>query len=74
MKLLLVLLLIATTLVAKAQQIDGPAKVEANSTISITCIIMITLITLLIAGAIYFIVRNNKRRRTIDQTNSERNI
>ncbi len=73
MKPLLLIMLTATTLFSQAQQTDALVKRETSSSLSMTCIIMIALICLLIAGVAYFLVTNNKRRGINETNNSVKN-
>jgi hypothetical protein len=62
MKLLLLLIFTATTLFSQAKQTTGPVEDETGFSILGTCVPTMLFISLFIAGAVYFIDANNKRR------------
>lgn len=72
MKLLLLFLLTLTTFFSQAQQTNPLHKDGTESTINMTCMLIILLITLFIAGAVYFLV-NNKRGGINSNSNSGKN-
>lgn len=60
MKLLLLILLSATTLFTQAQELHDHVNDKTKS-ISMTCVFMISLICLLIAGVAYLFFTNKRR-------------
>lgn len=72
MRLLLLFTLIETTLFSHAQQTNVPAKDETISSIITSCLPMVLLISIVIGGAVYFLVTNNKRSGINENSNSEK--
>jgi len=73
MRLLLLLMLTATTLFANAQQTTALVQGEHGSSVLKTCLPMVLLISVIIAGAVYFLSINNKGRGINDKNNSGKN-
>ena len=64
MRLLLLLMFTATALFSNAQQTTALIKGEHNTSILTTCLPMVVLISVIIAGAVYFLSINNKGQDT----------
>lgn len=70
MKLLLIPLATILTLSSQAQIVTD----KSQSELTMTCMLVIFLISVLIAAVIYLGVNNNKRRRIKDNNSSEKTI
>ncbi len=73
MRLLILLILMSTTFFSYARNTNAPAD-ENEISMCFTYIMPIALVlSLAVAGAVYLVETNNKRRRNREQNNSEKN-
>jgi len=73
MRLLLLFIFISTTLFSYAGKTNEPVMGEASSSVCEAYLPAALLISALIAGTVFLLEANNRRRKTSDKNNKEKN-